>query len=178
MRHPFWEPPPPLQTPDVPKLLKWGLIANNASHVPFYIVLWCPCVLKPVWHQYTGCGFCCGWFAFHCRFAMAEEADSGAGVAPAWNMRVLLNTISLWRSDGAEEDDFKTWCRVKMTTRGVDNAGLWYTYQDGHKEKMGWTSTANGFKRAQYNFDRATKDVQLTNALMRDLSDTRAEVRS
>ena len=118
---------------------------------------------------------------------MAETASaSGHGLnanaqqeaAAAWTMRVKLHDISLSRNDGAEEDDFKTWSHVQLVTRGAPNSAIWYGPLDGQRQNFAFTSAANGFKKAQYNYDRGTKQAELSNQLICDLYESRLEVSS
>ena len=106
-----------------------------------------------------------------------SEGKDG-GEEDTWSMRVLLNTITLSRNDSEEEDDFKTWTQVSWLTRGAENGELWYSHMDGPKAALGRTSTANGFKAAQYNFDRGTKPVPLTSARICEVFESKLEVRS
>ncbi len=106
--------------------------------------------------------------------ASARNADDEQ--TTAWNMRIKLHDISLSRSDGAEEDDFKTWSQIQLVTRGSPNSALWYGPLDGQKQSLAFTSAANGFKKAQYNYDRGTKSVVLNNQLICDLYESRLEV--
>ena len=91
-------------------------------------------------------------------------------------MRVKLHQISLSRSDGAEEDDFKTWAHVQLVTRGAANSALWYGSLDGLKQNLAFTSSANGFIKAQYNYNRGSKPALLDNQLICDLYESRLDV--
>ena len=66
---------------------------------------------------------------------------------------------------------------MELITRGAPNSALWYGPLDGVKAPLGRTSVANGFKNAQYNFDRGTKRVKLTNTLICDLFESHLKVR-
>jgi hypothetical protein len=79
--------------------------------------------------------------------AAASAGDTGnvsaqTDAAGAWSMRVKLHQISLSRSDGAEEDDFKTWAHVQLVTRGAANSALWYGSLDGLKQNLAFTSSS------------------------------------
>jgi hypothetical protein len=75
------------------------------------------------------------------------------------HLRISLTSLTIQRSDGAVEDDFKTWAEVTLLgSDGVPDARRWYAGEDAN---LGRTSVTNG-NEAAYNYARASKAIGLT----------------
>ncbi|CAE7348648.1 unnamed protein product, partial [Symbiodinium sp. KB8] len=77
---------------------------------------------------------------------------------------VGLKRLVLRRTDGAEEDDFKTWALAQLVTcDGRPWDELWYgraAAEDGSDANLAKTSVTNGFEAA-YNYKRRSKPVDI-----------------
>lgn len=92
-----------------------------------------------------------------------------AGVPPAvFRLTVALPSVQVIRTDGAEEDDFKTWAETRIVDQtGADWAAAWYTEADEADAGALWkTSVTNGFA-GSYNFSRNSKEVSVSEGLLK-----------
>ncbi|KAA0150226.1 hypothetical protein FNF29_05466 [Cafeteria roenbergensis] len=91
---------------------------------------------------------------------------------------VGLKRLVLRRTDGAEEDDFKTWALAQLVTcDGRPWDELWYgraAAEDGSDANLAKTSVTNGFEAA-YNYKRRSKPVDIKHIAER-LPGARMEV--
>lgn len=91
---------------------------------------------------------------------------------------VGLKRLVLRRTDGAEEDDFKTWALTQLVTcDGRPWDELWYgraAAEDGSDANLAKTSVTNGFEAA-YNYKRRSKPVDIKHIAER-LPGARMEV--
>jgi hypothetical protein len=94
-----------------------------------------------------------------------------------FRVTVDVRSVSLRRTDDAEDDDFKTWALTDIVT--VGNApwtSLWYGHDsDPASAHLHKTSVTNGLV-AEYNYSRRSKEEDLRAGIVR-MQGARLEVR-
>lgn len=102
----------------------------------------------------------------------ATSRPASAGAASHAHVRVSIPKARYTRSDGAMDDDFKTWVHVLLLSSSEPmkpRPRLWYTTDT--ELNFGKTSVTNGSEPA-YNFARQSKGVLPTSDVLTELATT------
>jgi hypothetical protein len=96
-----------------------------------------------------------------------SSPSPGGDVHPS-NLRVALHAITFKRTDGAVEDDVKTWAQVVwLGSDGVPSDASWYA--TGDDALLACTSVTNGCEEAAYNYARVSKALPLSEEAVSEL---------
>lgn len=121
-------------------------------------------------------------------FILLPNAMAATAAGPIVAFRIALSSLIAVRTDGAPEDDFKTFAQATVLTRGRPNATLWYASESDiqlaktsvcRRDSRGaqripssvypfWGQVTNGFEAA-YNYARDSKQQPATDEAVTEL---------